>query len=129
MSVEIKMTLPDPPEGFEYTGECRPPKQGEWFVHIENGTPLQAALDHGMRHQARLILRKLPKWRESTFDDFVAVLRNGGDPQGKMTGPQGQKIIDIVWVGKDAARAAIFQPDGTHYFTYRFNQIEVQVDE
>lgn len=32
MSLKIEMTMPSPPEGFEYTGEYRFPKIGDWYM-------------------------------------------------------------------------------------------------
>ena len=36
-TVQVTVTLPRPPEGYEYTGEFRLPKKGEWTLNLDSG--------------------------------------------------------------------------------------------
>lgn len=64
-------TTPDevwgpPPDGFEWTGEVRPPKKGEWFWSEIKGRPVEAIKDETGVNQlgeptgGRRILRPIP---------------------------------------------------------------------
>ncbi len=53
--IEVKVKLPVPPDGYEYTGECRAPKQGEPHLTV-NGTVAMGASGSGT---TRIILRPI----------------------------------------------------------------------
>lgn len=47
------------PEGYELTGKCRPPKEGEWYLDDVNGAPYKAArADWDFKNTHHHILRK-----------------------------------------------------------------------
>jgi len=47
--------MPEPPKGYEYTGEYRQPKIGEWFIDPND---MKATRTSSGYHLPRLILRK-----------------------------------------------------------------------
>jgi hypothetical protein len=63
----------EPPDGFEWTGEVRPPKKGEWFWSDLKGTAVQAIMDETGVNQfgeptgGRKILRPIPKPERPRF--------------------------------------------------------------
>lgn len=63
-TVTVKMTLPAPPDGWEYTGEYREPLEGESYRGLVGGG---AAISDGTIGGERLIIRK-KKWYPMTGD-------------------------------------------------------------
>jgi len=53
--MKIEMELPEPPEGYEYTGEFRQPRKGEYFTD-RKGKAGKANCDY--KNKCMVILRK-----------------------------------------------------------------------
>ena len=58
--------MPEPLEGYEYTGEYRSPKCGEWFIDPNDMNPMKTTRGH---HLPRFILRK-KRWRADMGFDY-----------------------------------------------------------
>lgn len=67
MQVDLKVTVP---EGYELTGEYRVPHEDEPFL---NGSH-EVTIAKRFPCIPRLILRKVPKWRDATLDDLKRVM-------------------------------------------------------
>ena len=53
---KIEMDLPEPPDGYEYTGEYRKPKRGEYV--LERPGDVYGPIDEDFQRDQHLILRK-----------------------------------------------------------------------
>lgn len=63
--MEVKMNMPDPPEGYEYTGEFRRANASEPYLETDATTRI---LQHGTVGMYP-ILRKIRQWRPVQMSD------------------------------------------------------------
>lgn len=97
--IETKIKLPKL-DGYEYTGEFRPPKKGEWYVGLY-GTAVHASYDYGSSFH---LLRK--SWQEPRTADGQPLL-----PHGWLARDEGQWLW---WYNKKPERhtdALCWDPD------------------
>ena len=76
--MKLEIEVPSLPEesGFEYTGELREPRPGEWFLSIYGEEPQKAG--QTTRLSLRLILRK-KRWRANNELRYYCYVENNGD--------------------------------------------------
>lgn len=83
MQIDLKL---NPPKGYEFTGEYRNVKSGEYYFYIDSLGNIFANTALGDSSFPYLILRKIDVWREATIDDLKRV-------------KAGEKVECRVWDG------------------------------
>ena len=72
--MKVQIELPEPPEGYEYTGEFRVPKKNEWTLLMESEELICTAID--FQREKRLILRE-KRWVPGSGEVFYMLAGDG----------------------------------------------------
>lgn len=89
MKQKIKMKMPNPPDGFEYTGDYRRPGDGEYYLGLD-GEPVLATHNHSISPLPILRKAKKPRCKPAIeLMDKHAYLREDGSISFVFKTPKG----------------------------------------